>query len=335
MGPNPLEQNGICEGSDRIINMNVRGKRGNIVQVYPSVEYDFVPNKLTVNEDECLHIQWTGSDYNPNRNPNNGEGGPPNPNNQNEGKSDRTNIVQMALERNNFPVLSQEKFTMFKASENQWKRMTFNDQPVGTEGCKTATQLQQLGVNNRQARERDHRNCGKLSGQKIPHMDIGLVKPGTPGRYTYMSTRNNNFSNRGQKGEITIEKSKRLGGGAVAAIVLSSLAVVGAAGFVGFKKVNNEGNILTSFLPAAKGGASGSKGKSSYQPEAKFITNNGSSSQKKAVAKHSYSAQEPGELSFKKGEEITILSKDSSGWWEGKTKSGQTGVLPSNYVTLK
>jgi len=52
------------EASAKIHNLNVRGRRGNIVQVYPSVEYDFVPNVLEVNANDWVHIQWTGSDYN-------------------------------------------------------------------------------------------------------------------------------------------------------------------------------------------------------------------------------------------------------------------------------
>ena len=50
--------------TQNIVNVNVRGKRGNIAQVRNCVEYDFVPDKLSVNNGDLIHFQWCGSDYN-------------------------------------------------------------------------------------------------------------------------------------------------------------------------------------------------------------------------------------------------------------------------------
>lgn len=62
------------------------------VQVYPSVEYDFVPNTLVVRKGERVHLQWTGSDAN--NNGNDGEG---------RRMTDRSNLVEMLTENRNVP----------------------------------------------------------------------------------------------------------------------------------------------------------------------------------------------------------------------------------------
>lgn len=246
--PVPSE-NANCR--NKIKNLGLRGKRGNIVQAYPSVEYDFVPQDLHMTEDDCLHTHWIGSDYNPNRNPNNGEGGPYQPNNQNEAKADRTNLVQIAESGHNLPmhmndIDAQDKcFWRTSSGACDWDAYRLHallDQDMSQ--CRTVTQLKNDGnnpnniQNNRQARERDPRNCGKLNGgtveQSTPFFDGGLHRV-KKGEYKFMSSRNNNFSNRSQKMKVTVTpgKSSALSGPEIAGVVMGTMLIAGALVFAG------------------------------------------------------------------------------------------------------
>jgi len=220
-----------------IWNVNVRGKRGNIAQVRNCMEYDFTPNILHVGASDYVHFQWTGCDRN-------------NANNDGEGtdRTDRSNVCQMKDWTSSFPLPleQQNMFDTYSLALHACLLDQTNCVPVKT-------------LNNEQSVQ----NCGKLNAPIKPivptptsttvttngypnngdqtanggkqsytaYFDLGAMKWNRTGTYQYMGTRNNNFSNRGQKGVLIVET--QLSAAAIAGIVVGAAAGVALLGVGG------------------------------------------------------------------------------------------------------
>lgn len=197
----------------RIFNINVRGKRGNIVEVYPSVEYDFAPNSLLVRPSDYLHIQWTGCDTNPQGRA--GEG---------RDQTDRSNFLQVLKPGANYF----DKWDDIPASSRIFQnrddamRAAYLDQT----NCLNFTQL----VNNGNQDTQNPRNCMKLNAAS-PYIDLGLVQVSFTGTVYYRCSRNNNFSNRSQKGVIVSNPALLTFG--VVIVAVGSAAFFAATVFAG------------------------------------------------------------------------------------------------------
>jgi len=183
--------------SASIYNLNVKGKRGNIVQTYPATEYDFHPVDLVVGANDYVHIQWTGNDNTNNNGNNNGEG---------TNNEDRHNIVQLSNSGLDIPQTfnAQNQGNMFDVL---WE---WNPEAQGSAfgGARTATGMtsqaalaKQTGCAANPNNDQQRTNCEKLNNAAAT-VDLGVMRF-KPGGYSYMSSRNNNFSNRAQKAKLT------------------------------------------------------------------------------------------------------------------------------------
>jgi len=77
--------------------------------------------------------------------------------------------------------------------------------------CLNWTELLLKNNGNTNSAKLDNQNCMKLGCAKTPYFDAGLMKMSVTGRFAYMSSRNNNLSNRSQKGIIIVGGAKYAG----------------------------------------------------------------------------------------------------------------------------
>ncbi|CAJ1431704.1 unnamed protein product, partial [Effrenium voratum] len=145
-------------------------------QVYPAVEYDFIPQDLKVEQGTLLHFQWTGSDANNNNNAGNGRAG-----------TDRSNLVQVQSRSETVPLPLSKHTLLFNALANP-------DDPEGRRLADKFAYLDQDSIVtcDPDTNQNSETNCKQLNG--AAYFD-GLVE-----------MKNNDFSNRSHKAQITVTR---------------------------------------------------------------------------------------------------------------------------------
>ena len=185
-----------------IHNLVVRGKRGNIVQTFPAVEYDFVPNRLTIPQGEAIHVQWTGSNRHNNQSP--GGDGQTGDAGEGRGGTDRNNFIQLIDRKTNL-VAPDHMHTLFDNAQWVWSSHDMGDSD--NHGFNLALSMATSGyyqceTNDECARSFDNTLQDQLNN--APASYHGNIFVPSQGEYHYKCMRNDNFSNRSQKGTITV-----------------------------------------------------------------------------------------------------------------------------------
>ena len=219
-----------------IYNINVRGKRGNIAQVRNCVEYDFVPKELTVLQGDYIHFQWCGSDYNSQGNAGEGRAG-----------TDRSNVVMIAQSGLNLPYSINSSASIFSAADTA-ALAYINQDP---QYCYSTQQALTTNANSNQ----DPKSCHFLNGPRTPGQPYmptpyfsKLVQVQAAGTFDYMSSRNNNFSNRSQKATLTATPSGASTAAIVGAVIgtIAGVAIIGGLGFAFYTGKISFSNKITS-----------------------------------------------------------------------------------------
>lgn len=229
--------------------ITVSGKRGNIVQTFPGHEYFFVPEITHVSKNDYVHFGWSGSDTNPNNNDGQGKQG-----------TDRSNIV--VLQSSHYdadPTAALQGGTMNPAEHgslgNNYPAYVTDPTSKGyglaaaMSACGSPEEvstpmagfdqetLASLATLRRQkGAKKDYGNMEELDDAGTS-FQMEPVKATAVGCWNYVSTRNNNFSNRSQKGTLCVDE----GDYAENDVGPSGNAVVGQTGWI----MIPEGSLMT------------------------------------------------------------------------------------------
>jgi hypothetical protein len=195
--------------TENIYNWNMLGKRGNIVQTFPAVEYDFTPRNLQISRNDLIHIQWTGSNTHNNQGNSDGQAGD---DGEGTGGTDRSNLVEIRTRDENYPY-PYEQTTFWKNVKVRWSPM---EKPVeriqqddlalyfasaGYYRCISAANC--AGADASFTVDTKGTKLDNLLNLAPASFDGALLQV-NPGTYHMTCTRNNNFSNRAQKGTLIV-----------------------------------------------------------------------------------------------------------------------------------